>query len=425
MISYEQALNFIHNRKVHGSKPGLHRITALLEQLGNPQKGLPFLHIAGTNGKGSTATMLASVLKTAGYKTGCFTSPFIFDFRERFAINGQMIEKEDLSRLTEKVQYACKDLQEMESPTEFEIVTAIGMLWFKEQNCDIVVLETGLGGRFDATNVIEEPLASVICSISLDHTEFLGDTVEKIAFEKAGIIKKNCPIVLYAANPPEATAVIRKCAEELNAPFIMGIATNGECTANGCRFCYKETDYSISLRGAHQINNAVTALETLFTLKNSGKITFTEEQLKEGLLNAYIPSRLDRICSDPFIFTDGGHNKEGIDSLIAALDQMPELQAPVIIFGMLKDKPYQYAVQKLALRAKAFLCITPAHPRAMTAFDLKNMAELYCDDCVACQDFAEAAKLAKEKCENAILVAGSLYILGEMTQELKKLFDIT
>ncbi len=423
MITYEQALTFIHNRKIHGSRPGLHRIKALLEQLGNPQKGLPFLHIAGTNGKGSTATMLASVLKTAGYKTGCFTSPFVFDFRERFAINGEMIPQEDLARLTEQVKIACDSLKETETPTEFEIVAAIGFLWFQEQCCDIVVLETGLGGRFDATNVIEQPLASVICSISLDHTAFLGDTIRQIAFEKAGIIKKNCPIILYAANPREAIDEIRKQADLMNAPLIMGTPLNGNCNANGCTFTYKGAEYSISLCGAHQINNAVTVLETLFYLRETKKIAFTEEQLREGLLKAYIPARLDRICNDPPIFTDGGHNKDGIDSLVAAMDQLPQLQRPVIIFGMLKDKPYQYAVQKLALRAKAFLTVSPAHPRAMTAFDLKNMADLYCDDCVACDTYAEAARLAKEKCDGAILVAGSLYMLGDMTRELKKLFQ--
>lgn len=421
MNSYEQALTFIHNRKVHGTKAGLHRITALLEQLGNPQKGLPFLHIAGTNGKGSTATMLAAVLEEAGYKTGCFTSPFIFDFRERFAINGALIEKEDLVRITAQVEAACSAL-ETEQPTEFEIVTAIGMLWFAEQNCDIVVLETGMGGRFDATNVIEAPLASVICSVSLDHTEILGDTIEAIAFEKAGIIKENCPVILYPANPEEAIAVIRRQAEDKNAPFIMGQATDGICNGEGCRFTYREQYYRISLRGAHQINNAVTAIETLYTLRQRGAVQFTEEQLKNGLNHAYIPARLDQIHCNPSIYVDGGHNRDGIDSLVQAMDTIEDLKDPIIIFGMMKDKPYQYAIQKLALRAKAFLCVSLDHPRAITAFDLKNMADLYCDDCVACATFEEAAKLAKEKCSKSILVAGSLYITGEMTKELKKVF---
>ncbi len=423
MTTYEQALQFIHNRKSLDVCAGLHRITALLEQLGNPQKGLPFIHIAGTNGKGSTATMIASVLEEAGYKTGCFTSPFIFDFRERFVINRAMISKEDLVRLTRQVQQACTAL--CEQPNEFEVVTAIGMLWFAEQHCDVVVLEAGLGGRYDATNVIENPLAAVICSISLDHTALLGDTVEKIALEKAGIIKPNRPLILYAANPAEAVAVIRKEAESLNAPLVMGTIPAGCCNQEGCSFNYKGTTYNLSLRGNHQINNAVTAIETLFTLKEEGAITFTPTQLQNGLKKAYIPSRLDCISQNPYIFTDGGHNREGIDSLVAAMDQLETLKDPVIIFAMMKDKPYQYAIQKLAMRAKAFLCVAPPMPRAMTAFDLKNIADLYCDDCVACDSYHQAAQLAKEKYSDSILVAGSLYMIGDMTNELKKSFVLS
>lgn len=419
MMNYSQAMHYIHDRKAHVAEPGLQRITALLERLGNPQKGLPFLHIAGTNGKGSTATMLAAVLREAGYKTGLYTSPFIYDFRERFVVDGEMIPEETLARLTEQVQKAAEGLE----LTEFEIVTAIGFLFFKEQNCDITVLEVGLGGRFDATNVIEEPWASIICSISLDHTEFLGDTEEKIAAEKAGIIKPHCPVVLYHANPKGAMEVIAARCKELDAPLTVGTpAELLSSDASGNRFIYKGREYAVTLRGPHQASNAVTVLETLELLKNAGKITYTEEQLKAGLKKAYIPSRLDCIHQDPCIFIDGGHNREGIDALLKAMDTMKELKDPVVIFGMMRDKPYQYAVRQLAMRAKAFLAVQPPVPRAMTAYDLKNMADLFCDDCTACDSYQEAAQLAKEKCENAILVCGSLYLTGDMANELKKLF---
>ncbi len=419
MMNYSQAMHYIHDRKAHVAKPGLQRITALLERLGNPQKGLPFLHIAGTNGKGSTATMLAAVLREAGYKTGLFTSPFIYDFRERFVVNGEMISKETLARLTEQVKNAAEGLE----LTEFEIVTAIGFLFFREENCDIIVLEVGLGGRFDATNVIEAPWASVICSISLDHTEYLGDTVEKIAAEKGGIIKPNCPVVVYNGNPDGAVEVLRNRSKELNATFTMGErATVLSSDAMGNRFIYKDKEYAVSLRGPHQVGNAITVLETLALLKKQGKITYTEEQLKAGLLNAYIPSRLDCIHQEPYIFIDGGHNLEGIDALLRAMDTMEELKEPVIIFGMMKDKPYQYAVRQLAMRAKAFLTVQPPMPRAMTAYDLKNMADLFCDDCTACDSYEEAAKLAKEKCGGTILACGSLYMAGDIANELKKLF---
>ena len=423
MISYEQALNYIHARKAHSAKPGLHRIAALLEQLGNPQKGLPFLHIAGTNGKGSTATMLASVLQAAGYKVGYFTSPFIYDFRERFAINGRLISEEQLARLAGRVQTAEQHLAQegMEPLTEFEVVTAIGFLYFNEEHCDITILEVGLGGRFDATNIIDQPLASVLCSISLDHTEFLGNTIEQIAFEKAGIIKKNCPVVLYNRNPEEAIDTIRAQCRAKNAPLTMGEQPKEiSLHEDGSTFLYKGTSYSLSLRGEHQIYNAITAIEALMQIR--ARFPFTEEQLQKGLQKAHIPARLECIHREPFIFIDGGHNREGIDALVQAIDTIEALKEPVVIFGMMRDKPYQYAVQKLAMRAKAFLAVQPPLPRAMTAFDLKNMADLFCDDCTACDSYSQAAQLAKEKCDRSILVAGSLYLTGDMAKELKKLF---
>lgn len=417
MMTYEQALDYIHRHNAHSAKPGLHRISALLEQLGNPHKaGLPLLHIAGTNGKGSTATMLASVLKEAGYKVGCFTSPFIYDFRERYAINGKIIEKDQLAALAEQVMQAEQHLQEM--PTEFEIVTAIGFLYF--QKCDIVILEVGLGGRFDATNIIEQPLASVICSISLDHTEFLGNTIAEIAFEKAGIIKKNCPAVLYGKNAKEAVDVIRQRCNEFSA--LLSICAPTElisCSIDGTAFRYKGQDYFVSLRGAHQADNAAVVLETLALIRD--QFPHTDEHVRIGLKNAFIPSRLECLHREPYVFIDGGHNKDGIDMLLNAMDQWEELKEPTIIFGMMKDKPYQYAVRQLASRAKTFLTVQPPLPRAMTAYDLKNMADLFCDDCIACDSYEQAAKLALDKQNGCILAAGSLYLAGEIAKELKKL----
>ncbi|MBQ3084349.1 MAG: bifunctional folylpolyglutamate synthase/dihydrofolate synthase [Clostridia bacterium] len=418
-MNYEQALTFIHSRKVHGSAPGLHRIKALLEKLGNPHRGLPFLHIAGTNGKGSTATMIASALQASGRKVGLFTSPFIYDFRERFAINGQMIAREQLAAITERVQAAEAALlsEGAEQPTEFEIVTAIGFLYFKEENCDIAVLEVGMGGRFDATNVIEAPIASVICSISLDHTEILGDTVEKIAFEKAGIIKENCPVVVYRDNSEEAIAVIREQAMAKNAPMILCEPTELlEANLEGTQFIYKEKKYRTALRGAHQAGNAATAIEALKL------VNCNEDSIQAGLAAAYIPSRLEAICRNPLVFTDGGHNKDGIDTLLNAIDTMDELRQPTVIFAMMKDKPYQYAVRQLASRAKAFITVQPPLPRAMTAYDLKNIADLFCDDCTDCKNYEQAAALALEK-GGPILIAGSLYMVGDMANTIKSLLS--
>ncbi|MBQ8893338.1 MAG: bifunctional folylpolyglutamate synthase/dihydrofolate synthase [Clostridia bacterium] len=421
MMNYSQAIDYIHSHRAHSVDPGLHRIEALLGQLGNPQKGLLFLHIAGTNGKGSTATMLASVLQKAGYKTGLYTSPFIYDFRERFAVNGQIISREKLAELAEQVKTAADRLilAGMERPTEFEIVTAIGFLFFKDAGCDITVLEVGLGGRLDATNVIQAPLASVICSLSMDHTEFLGSTIESVAYEKAGIIKYGCPVVVYNRIPEEAyTVILGRCNDQKAHLIQGGEAEILSSDIKGNRFIYKGREYTVSLRGPHQVNNAITVIETLELIKD--RFPYTEEDLKSGLKEAYIPSRLDCIHKDPCVFIDGGHNREGIDSLLRAMDTMEELKDPVIIFAMMRDKPYQYAVQRLALRARAFLAVEPPLPRAVKAYDLKNMADLFCDDCTACSSYEEAARLAKEK-GGTVLVAGSLYMAGEMAMELKKL----
>ncbi|MBQ7970762.1 MAG: bifunctional folylpolyglutamate synthase/dihydrofolate synthase, partial [Clostridia bacterium] len=252
MKQYQEALDFIHSRKKFSGALSLDRIRALMEQLGDPQRALPCIHIAGTNGKGSTATMIATVLKKAGYKTGLFTSPFIHDFRERFMINGELIPKERLTALTAEVKNTCESLEAAgkEAANEFEIVAAIGFLYFCRENCDIAVIETGLGGRFDATNIIEKPLASVICSISMDHTAILGDTIEKIAFEKAGIIKEHCPAILYHRNPTKATGVLKEACNEKNAPFFMAEAASLKVLdEKENSFTYKGAAYALSLQG--------------------------------------------------------------------------------------------------------------------------------------------------------------------------------
>ncbi len=421
-MNYQEALNRIHTYKPHGPRPGLERMAALMQRLGDPERDLPFLHIAGTNGKGSTATMLAAVLQEAGYKVGLFTSPFIYTFRERYRINGQLIGEQEFADLAEEVFAA---VEALEKPfTEFELVTAIGFLYFKRNGCDVVVLEVGLGGRFDATNVIPAPLASVICTVSMDHTEFLGDTLTAIAGEKAGIIKKGCPTILYDAAAPEVKAVVEERCKELKAPLIHGCTealTDIRCDEKGTRFLYYGISYQLGLKGEHQAHNAVTVLETLFYLREQGKLRFTEEQLRAGLQKAYIPARLEQLNQSPAIFADGGHNIEGIDSLCRAIGQMEALQRPVILFGMMKDKPYQYALQHLGLLAGAMIFPHQENPRAKNAQELCDIAGVYCDDTRVAESFTEAARLALKIADGRpILIAGSLYIIGDLAKELKK-----
>ncbi len=420
---YQDALNRIHSYKPHGPKPGLERITALMQQLGDPEKDLPILHIAGTNGKGSTATMLASVLQEAGYKVGLFTSPFIYTFRERYRINGKLIQEQEFADLAEEV-FAAADPLEMPF-TEFELVTAIGFLYFKRNGCDTVVLEVGLGGKFDATNVIQQPLASVLCTVSLDHTEFLGNTLEAVAGEKAGIIKAHCPVILYDKSAPEVRDVVAQKCRESDAPLIQGNAeklTDLQTGEEGTSFYYKGIAYQLGLKGEHQAHNAITVLETLFYLRAQGTIRFTKEQLQAGLKKAYIPARLEQLNRSPAIFADGGHNTEGIDSLCRAIQQMEALKEPVILFGMMRDKPYQYALQHLGLLAGAMIFPKQENPRAKNARELCDIAGIFCEDCRVAENFAEAAKYALEIANGRpILIAGSLYIIGDLAKEFKKL----
>lgn len=427
MKTYQDALNFIHSRKTHGAKPTLARIAALMDRLGNPQDTLPCIHIAGTNGKGSTATMIATVTKEAGYKTGLFTSPFIYDFRERFAIDGTLISENQLLALCKRVAAACSELEAegLEAPNEFEVVTAIGFLFFKEENCDLVVLETGMGGRYDATNIIKKPMACVICSISMDHTAILGESIEKIAYEKGGIIKEECPAILYHQNPKDAMAVLQKCCKDAKAPALIADSNALEVLdSKSNSFIYKGNPYQLSLNGAHQISNALTAIETLNHLKAQGQISFNENHLKDGLQKAYIPARMERLSDHPPIYLDGGHNLEGIDALLRAMDTL-KLYDPVIIFGMMKDKPYQYAIQRLALRSYAFIGIEPPIPRAMPAHEIRDVAEPYCERVFHCKTFDEAASLAKEQSEQKrpIIACGSLYAAGDISLSLKKIFN--
>ena len=428
MKTYEEALDFIHSRKKFGGTLGLDRIKALMAHFGSPQDTIPCIHIAGTNGKGSTATMIANVLKKAGYKTGLFTSPFIHDFRERFRINDELISKEQLLEITSKVKNACTILEERgnEAANEFEIVTAIGFLYFAESKCDIAVIETGLGGRFDATNIIKAPLASVICSISMDHTAVLGDTIEKIALEKAGIIKEGFPAILYHRNPQEAQSVLKAACREKKARYTMAdpsFLTILDDKENS--FKYKGLDFSLSLQGPHQISNALTAIETLMRLKEEQKINFTDIDLKDGLKEAYIPARMEQICQKPPIYIDGGHNIEGIDALTNAMDRLG-LDNAVILFGMMQDKPYQYAIRKLALRAHSFIGIEAPLPRAIPAFEIRDLAEPYCDNVFHRESYEEAAALAKEQSQGRPIIAcGSLYCAGEIKNALKKIFNVS
>ena len=309
-MNYEEALSYIHSLLVFGSQPGLERISELLEKLGNPQNKLKFIHVAGTNGKGSTCTMLSSVYKQAGYKTGLYTSPYIVDFRERMQIGGEYIPQDTLARLTKRV----KDTGVV--VTEFEFITALAMLWFLEENCDIVILEVGLGGRFDATNIIKAPLCSVIMKIDYDHTAILGDTIEQITAEKCGIIKDNAPTVSYPLQEPAALNVI----VEHNAHTVVPNLNNLEIVSSGIKgnsFIYNGAEYSTKLIGQHQVYNAITAIEAV----NAAGLKVSQADIVTGIKNAQIPARMELISENPLVFLDGAHNPNGAEAISAFMEK--------------------------------------------------------------------------------------------------------
>ena len=293
-MNYTEARAYVDSTEKFGIRPGLERITKMMTYLGNPQDKLKFVHVAGTNGKGSTCTMIASILSGAGYRTGLFTSPYVIDFRERFMVDGEMISEEEFAEIMTRVK-TVNDLLEKSgcNLTQFELITAVAFLWFSQKECDVVVLECGLGGRLDSTNVIKEPLCSVITKISLDHTDILGDTVEKIAGEKAGIIKPGCPVVLAPNQRQETVSVIvRRCAE-LGSPLIvsgMEKVTEKAMLPTMTEVFYAGLRFIVPLAGPHQVENAITAVNAARELNERG-LRISDEKIVAGIAKAKIPAR--------------------------------------------------------------------------------------------------------------------------------------
>lgn len=364
-MTYQEALTYIHSISWRGSKPGLERISGMMEQLGNVQEDLKFIHIAGTNGKGSVSAMLSSVLTAAGYRTGLFISPYIMRFNERMQVNGVPISDEELAEIITEVQPVAESMTER--PTEFEIITAAAFLWFARQKCDIVVLETGLGGRLDATNLISKNVCAVITNLGMDHTEYLGNTLGEIAGEKCGILKPGCPVVAYRS-APEAMKVIRARAKELECP--VRTADFGKIKAlsadlQGQTFQYKQfPELTVHLLGAHQLKNAAVALETISVLRKAGW-EIPDEAVVQGMDATRWPGRFEVLQDNPLVIVDGAHNPQGVESLIAAVKEYLPGQHIVCVTGVLADKDWKPMMDRLKTVVSDFVAVTPDSPRAL------------------------------------------------------------
>ena len=382
--------------------------------MGNPQKQLQFIHIAGTNGKGSTSAMLAAILRSAGLTTGLYTSPFISDFNERMRVNGVSITNNELASITKL--YAPYALEMDDRPTEFELVTAIAMEFFARKKCDIVVLETGMGGRLDSTNIIEAPLCSVITNIGIDHTRELGDTVEKIAAEKAGIIKRNCPTVIYDL-PANVSKVISERCHEMNSFLTIADFSSIFVSSNnrfGQVFSYKEfSNLELRLLGAHQTMNAAVALEVIKVLRSQG-LTISDEAVKNGLSETEWPARFEIVSEKPFFVVDGGHNPQCAQAVADnLLKYFPDIKR-VILFGVLADKDYMGLAAFLSPVADVFVTITPPNPRALSAYDLAEKLKLFGKPVKACNSIEAGIKeaLALAGKDGVVCSVGSLYTAG-------------
>lgn len=423
-MNYEQALGYIHGVSWLGSKPGLSRTRALLALMGNPQDGLRFVHVAGTNGKGSTCAMLASVLKAAGYKTGLYTSPYIVRFNERMQINGEEISDTELAEITGYVKRFADTLED--EPTEFELVTAIGFEYFRRNACDIVVLEVGMGGALDSTNVIAAPLLAVITELALDHTAVLGATLAEIATAKAGIIKSGCT-VLSADNTEEGAAVVADTCNRLSCPRYTpdyAAVTGRECTADGIAFSYHGRRYKIGLCGTYQFRNAATVLKAVELLAERG-LQIDGNAVIAGLASVRWRARFELLKKSPAFIYDGGHNPQGVAAAIESYRAHFGCVKPVVLIGLMADKDYKRELAMLSALADRFVAVRPDNPRALAAESLAAEIRTVGCSCVAAETVAKGVETAMEiangKCP--VLALGSLYMYGEVYAAAKKLFS--
>ena len=408
------ALDWLQSLPRLSGEPGLDRMKALLAALGDPQKRGRYVHIAGTNGKGSVAAFTANILQKAGFKTGLTISPYVLDFRERFQIDGQMIPPETLERLAAKVRAAAETL--VETPVQFEAVTALALCWFDEEHCDMAVLETGLGGRFDATNAVENTLVAAITRIDLDHTELLGDTVEKIAAEKAGIVKPGCIAVTYPVQEKEALQAIAAACIREKADLVAPEAEDIHLRRGGLfenRMEYGGYEVNLALPGAHQACNAAMAIEIALALWRQG-LDIPDEAILEGLEATRFPARIEVLRRQPLVLLDGSHNPAGAAALAATLGAQKLPQKPAAVLGVLADKAAAEILRALGDSFSTIYAVTPDCPRAMSADELARLAsqELPEVPVYLCADLGQALDTALGLPQGAV-VCGSLYLAAQ------------
>lgn len=417
-MNYREAMTYIKSHRRFGSRPGLERVGELCRRLGDPQFGFRYIHVTGTNGKGSVCSMVYSVLCFAGVKTGLFTSPYMLDFSERFSADGSYITHEEIASIVSEIAPHAEEMED--PPTEFELLTAMAFVFFRRRKCEYVVFEAGMGGRLDSTNIIPAPEVAAITGVALDHTAILGDTVEKIAYEKAGIIKRGCAVVVGEI-PPAAEAVIREKAESEGA--LVTIADGGDyavhdiCrTADGAMFEIGERGrFALPLCGVYQPKNAAVAIAVLDRLMLCGR-AIPDIVIKEGLTRARWRGRFERFSPDPVLIFDGAHNPQGMQATCDSLAAYYPGRRFCVISGVLADKDFREMARIMGSFAARVFTVTPDSPRALEAGEYAEVLRGEGIDAVPCDSIADALDRASGL---DTVVVGSLYMYKAFIEALE------
>lgn len=426
-MNYQQAEAFHEKAKAYGSILGLDNIRRLMYELGDVWKTLNIIHVAGTNGKGSVCCFLASMLKEAGYQVGQYNSPAVFSRREVYRINGEEISEEEYAACMERVRYGCEKLVEQGKPhpTVFEVETALAFLWFAEKKCDIVILEVGMGGSTDATNLITHPLCSVITSISRDHMKYLGDSIGEIAKIKSGIIKEGCPVVT-AIQKEEAASVIHDCAKERHAPCYVAADLKSGRVSQGRRIIRhpKYGEIQLSMLGSYQVENAALAIEVIDILNKNGSTQVSEDAIRKGMLQACWQGRFECVSREPLIYLDGAHNLDGAIKLKETLIEGFESKKKIGIMGVMADKEYRRMIEILVPLFSKIYTVTPDNPRALPGEKLSEEINDLGFEGIFLKEIREAVKVAyrEARSENLmVMIFGSLYYLNEVKETLHEI----
>lgn len=422
-MNYDETIEYIHSAYWTGTKTGLKRTQELLALLGNPEKQLKYVHVAGTNGKGSFCAMLSSILTAAGYKTGLYTSPYVNRFNERMAVNGNPIADEKLVAIIEKIRPLVDSMEE--KPSEFELITCAAMEYFFEESCDIVVLEVGMGGEWDSTNVIEKPELVVITAMAYDHMKYLGTTMTEIASAKAGIIKNGCPTLIYGENPEAEEVFKQTCCRRESTLYYSHPekVTEDRDSIHGHTFRYPGYgELHLTLIGPHQIHNAALVLQAVELLKKQGW-GISKDAVHKGLERVSWPARMELLCEKPVILLDGGHNPQGAQAAAAALKELFPRKKIRFLMGVMADKDVDTMVESLLPLAERFYTVTPHNPRAMAAETLARKLKDLGVRAAAYEPLeAGIEAFVKEAGEEDILCAiGSLYLAGDVRRQVKEM----